>query len=60
MADISQITMPDGTTYNIKDTVARQSGGGGGTGTLVAVYTAATYDLELRIDNANDADNQGY
>ena len=28
MADISQITMPDGTTYSIKDTVARQSGGG--------------------------------
>lgn len=28
MADISQITMPDGTTYGIKDTVARQSGGG--------------------------------
>lgn len=28
MADISKITMPDGNTYDIKDTVARQSGAG--------------------------------
>ena len=29
MADISQITLPSGTTYNIKDTVARQAAAGG-------------------------------
>lgn len=29
MADISQITLPSGTTYNIKDTVARQAASGG-------------------------------
>lgn len=27
MADISTITLPDGTTYNIKDPVARSQGG---------------------------------
>lgn len=29
MADISQITLPSGSTYNIKDTVARQAASGG-------------------------------
>lgn len=29
MADISKITLPSGTTYDIKDTVARQTAGGG-------------------------------
>ena len=29
MADISTITMPSGTTYNIKDAVARQAASGG-------------------------------
>lgn len=61
MPDISKITLPDGVTYDIKDTVAR--GGGGGAyvpGTLVAVYTAATYDLELLIQAFDDADAEEY
>ena len=34
MADISQITLPSGTTYNIKDTVAREAISSGGTFTV--------------------------
>lgn len=42
MADISQITLPSGTTYNIKDTVARQSAAGGIN--LLGVTTTAITD----------------
>lgn len=42
MADISQITLPSGTTYNLKDTVARQQATGGIT--LRGVTTTALVD----------------
>lgn len=42
MADISQITLPSGTTYDIKDTVARQSATGGIK--LVGTTTTALVD----------------
>lgn len=42
MADISQITLPSGTTYEIKDTVARQAASGGIT--LKGVTTTALTD----------------
>ena len=53
MADISKIELPDGTTYDIKDETARSID-------LVATYTAATYDLEIGLDSAIDADNTEY
>ena len=55
MADgnISQITLPNGSTYEIKDEVARAID-------LTATYTAGTFDLALSLDSAIDADDTEY
>ena len=53
MANISQIELPNGTTYDIEDTVARGV-------TLDATYTAATYNLSLTLDTADDADEEDF
>ena len=55
MADgnISQITLPNGNVYDIKDTTARGMD-------LVATYTAATFDLALSISAADNADNEEF
>lgn len=53
MANISQITLPDGTTYDIEDSTARGV-------TLDATYTAATFNLALTLDAADDADNEDF
>lgn len=50
MADISQITI-GGTTYNIKDTTARQSSGGG----TAASTTYDNSDSDLQATNVQDA-----
>jgi len=51
MADISQITLPSGTTYNLKDTVARQSASGGiklvGTTTTALTDEATTNPITV-------------
>lgn len=46
MADISKITMPNGVTYDIKDTVARQGGGGGGL-TIDDVYPVGSIYMSV-------------
>lgn len=55
MADgnISQITLPNGSIYDIEDTTARGMD-------LIATYTAATFDLALSINSATDADNEEF
>lgn len=55
MADgnISQITLPNGSIYDIEDTTARATN-------LVATYTAATYDLALSLDSTAEADNEEF
>ena len=58
MADVSQIKLPDGNTYNIKDAVARQM-------TFSSDYTETSLgsnvgDLELIFAAAPNADNQEY
>ena len=55
MADgnISQITLPNGSIYDIEDTTARGMG-------LVATYTAATFDLELSFTTPTNADNEEF
>ena len=53
MANISQITLPDGTSYDIEDSIARGM-------SLDATYTAATYNLSLTLDVADDADNEDF
>ena len=55
MADgnISQITLPNGSVYDIEDTTARSM-------ELVGTYTAATFDLALSVSSANDADNEEF
>ena len=55
MADgnISQITLPNGNTYDIKDAEARQM-------TLSGTYTSATLDLELELAAADVADNEEF
>ena len=55
MADgnISQITLPNGSTYDIEDATARAT-------ELIATYTAATYDLALSLDSAAEADNEEF
>ena len=55
MADgnISQITLPNGSIYDIEDVVARSVD-------LTATYTAATYDLELSFSPASTADNEEF
>lgn len=39
MATINHIVLPDGTSYEIEDTVARAGGGGGGGGSVVDIQT---------------------
>lgn len=51
--NISQITLPNGTVYDIEDSTARGMD-------LVATYTAATFDLALNIDSAADADDEEF
>lgn len=51
--NISQITLPNGTVYDIEDTTARGMD-------LVATYTAATFDLALSVDAAEDSDNEEF
>jgi hypothetical protein len=55
MADgnISQITLPNGSIYDIEDTTARGMD-------LVATYTAATFDLELSFSTPTNADNEEF
>ena len=55
MADgnISQITLPNGSIYDIEDTTARGMD-------LIATYTAATFDLALSLDSAETADNEEF
>lgn len=55
MADgnISQISLPNGSIYDIEDTTARQT-------QLNATYTAATLDLALELGSAGDADNEEF
>lgn len=53
MADISKIVLPSGDEYDIKDSVARQI-------TLVAVYTSATQDLEIKFEAPSNVDNTEY
>ena len=50
---ISQIQLPNGSTYDIEDETARQIG-------LNATYTAATLDLALDLDGVQDADNEDF
>ena len=54
MADISQITLPDGTTYDIKDPVARAAAGDAGAGKIfygVCSTAAATQTKVVTIDD---------
>lgn len=51
--NISQITLPNGSVYDIEDTTARTMG-------LTATYTAATFDLALTIESAEDADDEEF
>ena len=55
MADgnISQITLPNGSIYDIEDTTARGMD-------LTATYTAATFDLELSFATPTNADNEEF
>lgn len=55
MADgnISQITLPNGSIYDIEDTTARGMD-------LTATYTAATFDLALSVESADTADNEEF
>lgn len=55
MADgnISQITLPNGSIYDIEDTTARQM-------QLTATYTAATLNLALEFSAAETADNEEF
>ena len=50
---ISQIQLPNGTTYDIADETARQVG-------LTATYTAAILDLALELDGIVNADNDDF
>lgn len=54
MADISQITLPDGTTYDIKDPVARAAAGDAGAGKIfygVSSTAAATQTKVVTIED---------
>lgn len=55
MADgnISQITLPNGSVYDIEDATARSM-------ELTVMYTAATYDLALSLSSAGDSDNEEF
>jgi len=50
---IEQIQLPSGTIYDIKDATARAK-------QLTATYTAATLDLELVFDTAENADSEEF
>ena len=50
---VSQIQLPNGSTYDIEDTTARQM-------QLNATYTAATLDLALEFSAADDGDNEEF
>lgn len=50
---VSQIQLPNGSTYDIEDTTARGMD-------LVATYTAATFDLELSFSTPENADNEEF
>ena len=50
---VSQIQLPNGTTYDIEDTAARQM-------QLNATYTAATFDLALDFSSAEDGDDEEF
>lgn len=56
MADISKITLPSGTTYNIKDTVARQSATGG----ITLRGTTTTQLVDESTTNPIIIDGQSY
>ena len=55
MADgnVSQITLPNGSVYDIEDTVARAID-------LSVTYTAATYDLAISLNSASTSDNEEF
>lgn len=53
MADVSSIKLPNGTTYDIADSVAR-------TATLTGTYTSATENLELIFSASTSADNEEF
>ena len=61
MADISKITLPNGTTYDIKDTVARATAGGGiqfrgvTTTALTDGASTTTYTISGETDNRTAA-----
>lgn len=50
---VSQIQLPNGITYDIEDTTARQM-------QLNATYTAATFDLALDFTSVADSDNEEF
>lgn len=50
---VSQIQLPNGTTYDIEDSTARQIG-------ITATYTAATLDLALDLSGVPNADNEDF
>ena len=50
---ISQIQLPNGTTYDIEDETARNVG-------LTATYTAATLDLALELGGIQNADEEDF
>ena len=50
---VSQIQLPNGTTYDIEDSTARQIG-------ITATYTAATLDLALDLSGVQDADDDDF
>ena len=53
MADIRAITLPDGTTYDISDIIARSK-------QLTATYTESTLDLALEFGTAENSDNEEF
>lgn len=53
MADIARIKLPNGTTYDIADSVARNA-------TLTADYDESSEDLELMFSAATSADNEEF
>ena len=50
---VSQIQLPNGSTYDIEDTTARQM-------QLNATYTTASLDLALEFSSAEDGDNEEF
>ena len=50
MADISQIKLPDGNTYNIKDANVG----------VTSTYDSSTHTVTLTVGSLQDADEQEY